>query len=118
MSQTKSYFILLACVFAILSLYLPYWFAAFILAGISGLLFKLKLSYKLMALFLIYAVVTVCYCLWSIQYGSSALVHMISVLFKNVSTLVLISMSAVLNAITAVLGGWCGSVLGNLFRKQ
>lgn len=119
MNHNKSRFFILTTLLAIASLFIPFWFAVFILAMGCSMMFEISPGIKIVSHFIIYYVVCLAYCIYAMMNGSSSLVQMISGVFQGVAPAILVILTGLIYSVTAILGAWTGNILRNIvWRTQ
>ncbi|MEI2694444.1 MAG: hypothetical protein V9E90_05195 [Saprospiraceae bacterium] len=115
MNQNKTRFLILTILMAIASLFIPFWFAVFILAMGCSMMFEISSGIKIVSHFIIYYVVCLAYCIYAMLNGSNSLVQMISGVFQGVAPSILVFLTGFIYGVTALLGAWTGNSLRNVF---
>ncbi|MBK8449015.1 MAG: hypothetical protein IPL42_02885 [Saprospiraceae bacterium] len=116
--KSRTFFYFLVCLGAFVCLFIPFWFAPFIMALFVGMISNQTKIYTCFAHFAVYMIVCAIYCYAAYATGSHKLAAMIGEIFKEISTSLLIIISSLVYGMTACLGAWLGTEWGSVFQKK
>ncbi|MBK9107317.1 MAG: hypothetical protein IPM92_02765 [Saprospiraceae bacterium] len=110
---------LIVCIaVAVLALFIPLWYAPFLLALLFVLILKKDSPHLLLMHFLIYALICLLYCLIIQSLGSQDLVNRMGALFLGTSSFTLALISSLFYGLSACLGAWCGKAIKGILEHQ
>jgi hypothetical protein len=109
--KTPVTFYILVLAGALISIWVPLWYAPFVIALIMSLIAGQSRSKSFVIHLLIYALCSLIFCMYANISGSKSLISMIGELFKGLSLPLLVIISALFFALTAAIGAWLGSSL-------
>lgn len=101
---------------AILALFIPFWYAPFLLAFIFALSLKKIPPYFLLFHFLIYTMICLLYCFIVQSFGSQDLVRRIGEIFLGIPPVLLALVSSFFYGLNAFMGAWIGKSVKNIMK--
>lgn len=108
----------MCCVAALFCLWIPYWYAPFLLCCLLAYFFNHSVRFQWMYCGSIFFAIGCLYGIYSQKTGSEDLVHKLSILFGNISPIGFILISALMFGMTAMMGSVAGSTIMNGLVKK